>query len=498
MDSLQASSAHHPKLTPHSRENKLKIDLSEINSMEEEMKNNAESNRWRKEPCSIFKVPTFLRWSSLKPYNPKKISYGPYDPRFVSIDPFHRENSQLQDMEEFKWRAVQFLLSKSKEKATLNDCLNKMEELGPRARSCYSKTFKLISDNDWAKMMVLDGCFVLLIPKDNLEDIALLPHPDDEQQPAAASSNENDGAIPPAWPIRKSLLADLLLLENQLPFFVLDELFKLLRSDDDYFDELVDLASYTLLLLYPGTQYFYGPVLRSNSRIHHFLHLFYLTIVSNQSKSSTHDGGLMAKMMNKCWCPNIRRRGIPSVTELEKSGVKFKPNKDAQSILDVTFDFQKGEMKIPPLILYSYTQTTLRNIIAFEQCFGAGCNELTRISDYVILVDFLVGSSADISTLQDKGIVLNWLGSQEEVLTVLKQLRSEIVGTNKDKFADMYNQINMYREIPLNKYRATLCRDYCGDPWIMCSVFAGIVLFVLTAMQTYTAMYSYYHPSPAS
>ncbi|KAK1259032.1 hypothetical protein QJS04_geneDACA010145 [Acorus gramineus] len=205
-------------------------------------------------------------------------------------------------------------------------------------------------------------------------------------------------------------------------------------------------------------------------------------------------------MMNTCWCRRrrIRRRGIPSVTELEKSGIKFRANNSAESFLDVTFDFQKGVMRIPPLILYTYTQTTLRNIIAFEQCFGARYDKPTRISNYVILVDFLVVSSADISTLQDNGIVLNWFGSQEEVLTVLKQLRSEVVGTAKDNFVDMYSQINMYRKIPMHKYRATLYRDYCGDPWILCSLFAGIVLFVLTAMQTYTAMYSYYHPSPAS
>ncbi|KAK1282506.1 UPF0481 protein [Acorus calamus] len=470
--------------------------------MEEEMKNKTQSNRWRKEPFSIFKVPTFLRWSSLTPYNPKKTIYGPYDPRFVSIGPFHRENSQLQHMEEFKWRAVQFLLSNSKKRATLDECLYKMDELGPRVRSCYSETFESISNYDFAKMMLLDGCFVLLILKRKFEDIILLPHPDHEQQQPAAGSNENDGAIPPAWPIFEALLADLLLLENQVPFFVLDELFKLLRSDDDDDDEkLVDMALRTLILLYPGTQYFFLLDNTSNTKIHHLLHLFYLAIVSHshQSESSTGGGGPMTTMINKIWHPRSRTwgaqtKGIPSVTELKELGVKFKPKKIAMSFLNVTFDFQKGVMEIPPLILYPYTQTTLRNIIAFEQCFGAGENNLTHISHYVILVAFLVGSSADISALQDEEIVLNWLGSQEEVLTVLKQLRSEVVDTAKDRFADMYNQINMYRRFRLNRYRVILCRDYFGNPWSICSVFAAIVLFVLTAMQTYTAMYSYYHP----
>ncbi|KAK1292633.1 hypothetical protein QJS10_CPB17g01064 [Acorus calamus] len=184
-------------------------------------------------------------------------------------------------------------------------------------------------------------------------------------------------------------------------------------------------------------------------------------------------------------------KGIPSVTELKEAGVKFRPKKNAKSFLDVTF--QNGVMEIPSLILYPYTQTTLRNIIAFEQSFGEQ-GELTHISHYVIMMAFLIGGSTDISTLQDEEIIINWLGSQEEVLGVFKQLRSEVIDNARDKFTELYNQINKYRRLRLNRYREILRRDYFGKGSIV-SVIAAVVLFVLTFMQTYFAVYTTYHPN---
>ncbi|KAK1278955.1 putative UPF0481 protein [Acorus gramineus] len=384
--------------------------------MEDEMTKKTQSNQWRREPCSIFRVPTYLRWSSFRTFGPKKMRNGPYDPRFISIGPFHRKNPQLQPMEEFKWHALRFFLSNNPKKTTLHECLDKMMILIPRARSCYSETFQ-IPDEDFAKMMVLDGCLVLFILNERLEDIVLRP---DRQQPA-----ENNGAIAPA--------------------------------------------------AYPGKKYFFEYVPKDETKIHHLLHLFYLAIalplVPDESTVPAPEGPMMKfkKTMSNLWqrgflpsyCRSANRasarertvpadgpmmkkfkkmmsdlrhrlrprasegqsKGIPSVTELKKAGVKFKPKNNAKSFLDVTF--QKGVMEIPTLILYPYTQTTLRNIIAFEQCFG-GEKKITHISHYVIMMAFLIGDSTDISTLMDEEIVINWLGSQEEVLGVFKQLRSEV------------------------------------------------------------------------
>ncbi|KAK1293108.1 UPF0481 protein [Acorus calamus] len=539
MDPLQASSAHQLKLTPHRAEIEVKInDLGK--SMEDEMTKKTQSNQWRREPCSIFRVPTYLRWSSFRTYDPKKMRNGPYDPRFISIGPFHRENPQLQPMEEFKWHALRFFLSNNPKKTTLHECLVKMKELIPRARSCYSETFQ-ISDEDFAKMMVLDGCIVLFILNERLEDIVLLP---DQQQPA-----ENNGAIAPAWPIFRSLVADLLLLENQIPFFILDELFKLLllstddektlaNNDDEEKETLANVALGTLIRAYPGKKYFFEYEPKDETKIHHLLHLFYLAIalplvpdestvpapegpmmkfkkmmsnlwqrgflpsyLRSTNRASASDGPMMTKfkkMMGDLWRPLRPRpsasqsKGIPSVTELKKAGVKFKPKNNANSFLDVTF--QKGVMEIPTLILYPYTQTTLRNIIAFEQCLG-GDKRHTHISHYVIMMAFLIGDGTDISTLMDEEIVINWLGSQEEVLGVFKQLRSEVVDTSNDKFATLYNEVNSYRQLQLHKYREILCSDYFGNPWSIISVIAAIVLFVLTFLQTYYAVYTTYHPN---
>ncbi|KAK1317137.1 UPF0481 protein [Acorus calamus] len=260
---------------------------------------------------------------------------------------------------------------------------------------------------------------------DPTQDIVLLP---DRKIDA---DSKNDGAIAPAWPIFRSLLADLLLLENQVPFFVLDELFKLLlqspndeeklASDDD--DDGGGGGGNT-------AKYGVGDADPSVPREKHF-----------PSKEGDEHR----------WA---RQRGCQACGSSGRPEVKCKPKNYAESFLDVTF--HNGVIEIPTLILYPHTQTTLRNIIAFEQCFGAEDNKLTHISHYVIMMAFLIGGTTDISTLQDEEIIINWLGSQEEVLGVFKQLRTEVVDTAYDPFAELYDDVNSYRQVAVEQVSGDL------------------------------------------
>ena len=80
-----------------------------------------------------------------------------------------------------------------------------VKEQEAEIRSCYSDFFDLNSGEDFVKMILMDGCFIVeyfLLVKENRGD-------------------ELDSMV---W-AHPLIAYDILLLENQLPFFILNNIF---------------------------------------------------------------------------------------------------------------------------------------------------------------------------------------------------------------------------------------------------------------------------------
>ncbi|CAN1274405.1 UPF0481 protein At3g47200 [Linum perenne] len=78
-------------------------------------------------------------------------------------------------------------------------------------RASYSERFDKLSDTKLAEIMLLDGCFILeLFLRYSNSDLRL----------------ESDPIFTTSWMVL-TLQRDLILLENQIPFFILDWLFTL-------------------------------------------------------------------------------------------------------------------------------------------------------------------------------------------------------------------------------------------------------------------------------
>ncbi|KAI3944983.1 hypothetical protein MKX01_006615 [Papaver californicum] len=192
------------------------------------------------------------------PRNMADVHKNAYTPKLVSIGPFHYRDRLLQPMEDHKLRYLWYILGYTcndedcttvshqepgpsaevltpqlnvnvvvdslvlpkKKKEVVGVSLERLEEamkaLERKTRECYSETFNYINSEDFVQMMVTDGCFI----------IKLLPlyykyyYEDGLQEPV------NDPISKARWTLR-SLQRDLLMLQNQLPFFVLQELFNL-------------------------------------------------------------------------------------------------------------------------------------------------------------------------------------------------------------------------------------------------------------------------------
>ncbi|XXG86934.1 hypothetical protein AAC387_Pa11g1744 [Persea americana] len=172
------------------------IDFSWLCSMEEKL---ASTYRTEPSPFTICRVPANLR----------ECDHAAYNPRIVSIGPFHRGKENLQAMEEHKWRYLHKALAFGKGRSNLEKFLKKMKEIETQARNCYSENIQM-SSNEFVEMMVLDGCFFIFLVLQRIRSV------------------ESDVLIYGNRWMPRLIKLDMLLLENQLPFFVLECLCELI------------------------------------------------------------------------------------------------------------------------------------------------------------------------------------------------------------------------------------------------------------------------------
>lgn len=83
----------------------------------------------------------------------------------------------------------------------------------------------------------------------------------------------------------------------------------------------------------------------------------------------------------------------------------------------------------PVLELQSFTvgdatECVIRNLTAFEQCH---CPQETIICNYIVLLDHLIDTAEDVDLLVEKKILVNWLGNNEAVATLINKLCHQIV-----------------------------------------------------------------------
>ena len=107
---------------------------------------------------------------------------------------------------------------------------------------------------------------------------------------------------------------------------------------------------------------------------------------------------------------------IPTVTELEESGVEFR-RKEVTSLLDVTF--RNGVMEISLLSVEESTIAKFRKLIVFEQCCPTAGSYFTS---YAGLLDNIINTPKYVAILKKYVITESLLGQDDEVADLFKSL----------------------------------------------------------------------------
>ncbi|KAL7160826.1 hypothetical protein ACSBR2_041468 [Camellia fascicularis] len=483
-------------------------------------------------PC-IFRVPEKLR----------KVKESAYTPQLVSIGPLHSNKEHLKSpMEDIKKQYAEalFMRVQTANKTmditpVLPQCVEKMKLSLYKARDCYAEEVEV--DALDVPMLVIDGCFIL-------ELLYRWYHKAHDPDMIGTSNNPNsnnktsqDFCFDTALN-RVAIRQDLLLLENQLPFFVLEDLFSLTVANTPN-HTVANTPNHTVvtipnhppslshyLLSYFGNMM--NPSEQSDKndweqshendrdpKICHILHFLYNQYRTQEGtiKSSTEPINTeipenkkehqdSPKTNSKEHQDSPKTNSMPPASELEYAGVKFEVSTktgDKDTPFKVQFVAPRGpfwccrraSFKIPTLQISAATERLLRNLIAFEQCY-TGFDRNTGhygldlyFTSYATLMDRLVDTENDVQVLEKAGVIYSRLGDREEASDLFHSLCKEIVlPRDSFYFAQACNQAAIHSKRRWPKYLVGyLRRTYFTNPWTFIAFVVAFIVFGIQVAQ---------------
>jgi hypothetical protein len=432
--------------------------------------------------CCIYRVPKNLR----------KINEEAYTPMLVSIGPFHHGLKELRDMEKHKLRYFKDFLYRSGK--SQEDLLKIIQDNEVKIRHCYSEDCKL-SSADFVKMILLDAIFIIeLFVRFHI--LYVLKHvvADNENELLVRTrEEENDYISSQPW-LEGGIRHDLILLENQLPFFVLEQLYTFAFSDSS---DPVHQLDFIIHSVFYFSAYIYGefhddmqlPEEFNNKEVKHFTDLIRDVFYSVPDLKPT-------ESLGNVYC----------ATKLDEAGLKFKAVEN-RSLLDIRFHQNKwlnycpfsnlswllaclpclksvfpplermqSILEVPPLMIHDSTEALFRNLVALEQCHYP---THTYICNYVVLLDYLIDTERDVELLVEKNIIVNNIGSNIRVANLINNLCLQIF-EHESCYAVLGKNINKYCDNHWNRIMATMKSVYFRDFWRGTATIAALIVLGFT------------------
>ncbi|KAF2321233.1 hypothetical protein GH714_036008 [Hevea brasiliensis] len=395
-------------------------------------------NSLKLENC-IYNIPTTIPIINKKAYTPQVISIGPIHHGKKRFDKM--ENQKLIYFKEFCKR-----MSGKTEKEVVSDFSSIIRDHKDRISSCYVDNSNFGDTSKFVKMVLLDAVFIIEFVLRGLD-----------------SEYKNDFIIGQPT-LRKVVVLDLLLLENQLPYFILNVLYA----------ELKVKAKFSGLVCECFTIYNQNEVYKSlkDDDILHFVGLMRYFLCGASRASQT-------------WSPDHTKLKY-SASKLHQAGVVFKVAEGSKSLLDIEFDVKSGVLKMPVLEINENFEIVFRNVMALEQC---QYQYESYICNYIFLMDHLINTAEDVDLLTDAGIIIHWLGSNKMMANLINNLCQGM-----DVYGSCYTAIcqklNKYYKSSWNRRKATLKLVYFSNLWRGTATIAAALLLIMTLAQTISSIKS--------
>ncbi|KAA0064943.1 hypothetical protein IC582_006200 [Cucumis melo] len=419
--------------------------------------------------CSIYQISKELLEINRKAYIPQLISIGPIH---------HGTNNDLVANQQYKLQGfINFLrrininnkqilsMEDILQTGTLNTLVEKAHHWVKEARNCYtSPPINTIDMDAFVIMMLVDACFIV--------EFLILKFDYDHPNGKFLQIQDNiDISFYQGMDLH--ILYDLIKLENQVPFFLLQYLFDLIPKHDismmisSFRDLTLRALKFRLVRTYE-INLFKEPK--------HFVDLLTFYFVPSAGQKVNNQHGIFKSTIEEKnrWIP-------PSITELREAGVTIKKAEKAKHLTDITF--KNGVLRIPPLHIYDEFELVLRNMVAFEQISAKKMNKY--VIQYVLFMDDLISTEKDVRLLVEAGVIINQIGgSDKEVADLFNNFCKFITAPKSSNFDSIIKDLCEHCNGRWNRAKASLKHNYFNTPWAFISFFAATLLILLTLLQT--------------
>ncbi|XP_042483394.1 UPF0481 protein At3g47200-like [Macadamia integrifolia] len=372
---------------------------------------------------------------------------GCYEPIVVSIGPFHHKHPKLQTVQKLKATIAQkFMSGRDTRKFYLN-----FVEVSHKARDCYAEgSTDAFNNDEFMRMMFLDGCFLL-----HFIDGAVRGRLHDMKM--------KDDQI-------AFVLRDMFLLENQLPFLVLEALMSFrLTEGQQVIRKFIGRLSWGNS---SSQEYDHPP---------HLLHLLWNEFVGATPSPKIR---LFRQKDDHFFHP------FRSIQELQAAGVMCKRNTSSSSLRSVSFvpHLIHGELLLPAIPVDQSTKTVFLNLVAYEASPDASSD--FAITSYICLLESLIANADDVKEMRSKNIIFNFLAGDQEVVDLFHDLAANLV-PNLSEYREVKLLIeNHYRRkmniVPVMLYK--FYRSFRGQ-WTLFVYITTLVIMVIFIVQTYFAVF---------
>ncbi|KAJ0080263.1 hypothetical protein Patl1_22891 [Pistacia atlantica] len=415
----------------------------------------------------IERVPAMLR--------EVKENSGCYDPLVVSIGPYHFGNPRLELMQQHKLTmARQYVNGDLK---LLEELYQKVRRVAEAAKRCYTDQSSVAKFNneEFCQMMFLDACFLLQFIYCIVKE---------EREALKMKSN-----------MRALVKRDLFLLENQIPFQLLNELsFESKFGDENSKQTMLNKFVTQIRSLPPQSYKKNINDILGNLAFGGRKHVQNVNVIAGKFESEpAHLLDLIrTNLFDKAVLTQPPPRGCSdwfsyrSVKELKAVGIHFRPSK-TNRFTDVAFQsgYLAGFLKLPQIYIDDSTKSMLLNMVAYESSPN-GPDDF-GVSSYICLMDSLIDHAEDVMELRRKGILLNFLGSDQQVADLFNEIADNSV-SHPHAYAVVKDRIEKHYKSRLKIWLAEWLHTHFTSPWTVLAFIGAILALVLSVIQTYESM----------
>ncbi|XP_062075878.1 UPF0481 protein At3g47200-like [Humulus lupulus] len=193
-----------------------------------------------------------------------------------------------------------------------------------------------------------------------------------------------------------------------------------------------------------------------------------------------------------------KSQSFRNVEELKAAWISVEPSKKCWPLKQVRFiPWSKRELyscykfkpvlELPRLMVDDSMGAKFMNLIAYEMC-PDNFRTQYEVTSYICFWDSLIDNQSDVKALRSKKILVNHLGSDQEVTDMFNEIANDLV-PSPYMYKNVKNDIQRLYNMKCMTWLAEAYSNHFSSPWTTMAFLGTVVALFLSGVQTWYTIY---------